>query len=257
MATRTRRSGFDVVTRGLVADRDQAALVAEVLTVLGRHDLVDTFVRARLTTSNCAGGPALAQVNLVRTGGPVRAQVPGGSVRQAIELVAGRLDRQLEGLAASWQARPWPDPQRRPLSAPSLSSVTRLKTCRLRLAEPLDAAAVLDAMDYDVHLFIDAESGEDAVVYRAGPSGLRLARQHGRRPPTRAANVMTVNPHRVSTSDDEGAADQLADGWLPFVFYTDLASGRGRLMYRRYDGGLGLVVPLTTGDRVGDPTNGR
>lgn len=34
----------------------------------------------------------------------------------------------------------------------------------------------LNAMDYDVHLFTDAATGEDAVVYRAGPSGLRLAR---------------------------------------------------------------------------------
>jgi hypothetical protein len=46
------------------------------------------------------------------------------------------------------------------------------------------------AMDYDVHLFTDAATGEDAVVYRAGPSGLRLARSaacirpdgRGRRP---------------------------------------------------------------------------
>jgi hypothetical protein len=37
------------------------------------------------------------------------------------------------------------------------------------------------------------------------------------------------------------AARWLADGWLPFLFFTDRASGRGRLLYRRYDGGLGLI----------------
>jgi hypothetical protein len=34
----------------------------------------------------------------------------------------------------------------------------------------------------------------------------------------------------------------LGDGWLPFVFYTDQDTGRGSLLYRRYDGGLGLVT---------------
>jgi hypothetical protein len=31
----------------------------------------------------------------------------------------------------------------------------------------------MDAMDYDVHLFTDADSGEDAVVFRAQDSGHR------------------------------------------------------------------------------------
>ncbi|MGO8965653.1 hypothetical protein [Mycobacterium sp.] len=38
-------------------------------------------------------------------------------------------------------------------------------------------------MDHDLHLFTDASTGVDAVVYRGRPSGLRLARQRCMRPP--------------------------------------------------------------------------
>ncbi|MEV7189390.1 sigma 54 modulation/S30EA ribosomal C-terminal domain-containing protein [Kitasatospora sp. NPDC093102] len=30
---------------------------------------------------------------------------------------------------------------------------------------------------------------------------------------------------------------------LPFVFYTDAATGRGNVLYHRYDGHYGLITP--------------
>jgi hypothetical protein len=108
----------------------------------------------------------------------------------------------------------------------------------------------MNAMDYDAHLFHDRESGEDAVVYRAGPSGVRLARQHTMRPPRPTATPLTVNPHRVPTLTEAQAAERLAQGWLPFLFYTDRPTGRGHLLYRRYDGHLGLVTPEHSRQRL-------
>jgi hypothetical protein len=32
---------------------------------------------------------------------------------------------------------------------------------------------------------------------------------------------------------------------LGFLFYTDPDSGRGRLLYPRYDGGITLIAPAT------------
>ncbi|MBO1414556.1 sigma 54 modulation/S30EA ribosomal C-terminal domain-containing protein, partial [Streptomyces sp. FH025] len=29
----------------------------------------------------------------------------------------------------------------------------------------------------------------------------------------------------------------------PFVFYTDTSTGRGNVLYRRYDGHYGLITP--------------
>jgi hypothetical protein len=33
------------------------------------------------------------------------------------------------------------------------------------------------------------------------------------------------------------------------LFFTDSASGRGRLLYPRYDGDLGLITPIGDGER--------
>jgi len=105
----------------------------------------------------------------------------------------------------------------------------------------------MNAMDYDITLFTDAETGEDAVVYRSGPTGLRLARQRTMRPPSLPVLLpLTVNAHRVATLTAASAADRLVEGWLPHVFFTDRETGRGNLLYRRYDGELGLVRPLET-----------
>jgi len=100
----------------------------------------------------------------------------------------------------------------------------------------------MNAMDYDCHLFVDAETGEDALVYRAGCTGARLARQRTMRPPVSGV-PLTVNSRKVPALDVGEAAVWLADGWLPFMFFTDRATGRGNLLYRRYDGDLTLVRP--------------
>ncbi len=101
----------------------------------------------------------------------------------------------------------------------------------------------MDALDYDAFLFRDAQTGEDAIVYRSGPTGLSLARQRSMHPPSLPEAVaLTVNPRRTPVLTPDRAAQWLGDGWLPFVFYTDQDSGRGSLLYRRYDGQLGLIV---------------
>lgn len=133
--------------------------------------------RVRLTMANCADGPTLVQINLQVGDTPLRAQAATAGIDDLRPALI-RLDRQIVRASAQWCPRPWPDRPRRRLTTPAEALVTRRKPVVLRRATPLQAIAAMDAMDYDVHLFTDAETGEDAVVYRAGPSGLRLARQH-------------------------------------------------------------------------------
>jgi hypothetical protein len=123
----------------------------------------------------------------------------------------------------------------------------------------LQAVAVMDAMDYDVHLFTDAETREEAVVYRAGPSGLRLARQHRMYPPgwswlsTAAVPPvpLIVNSRPTPTLSEAAAVGRLCEHGLRFLFFTDPATGRGQLVYPRYDGNLGLVTPIGDADQDG------
>ena len=128
---------------------------------------------------------------------------------------------------------------------PGDGAIARLKTVRLHAGMPCQAAAILNAMDYDAYLYTDAETGEDAIVYRAGPTGLCLARQHTRRPPALPVTLpLTINPRKTPILTPRQAATRLAQGWLPFVFYTDHDTRRGHLLYRRYDGDLGLITPM-------------
>jgi hypothetical protein len=39
------------------------------------------------------------------------------------------------------------------------------------------------------------------------------------------------------------ARELLDEGDLPFVFFVDPLTRRGRVLYRRYDGHYGLIVP--------------
>jgi hypothetical protein len=232
-----------VEVRGGVSPQERDSAEERVRNVLARHRRVVADARVRVSGGAC-GGPGLVQVNLRVCGAPARVQVPGRTVAEAIATAASRLDRQIARLSTTWQPWPWPDPERCSLGLPGAGRIVREKTYRLRVARPCQAAATLHAMDYEVFLYIDVETGEDAVVYRAGPVGLALARQATMRPPRLAgALALTVNPRKTPVLTRLQAARWLADGWLPFLFFTDHDTGRGNLLYRRYDGNLGLVAP--------------
>ncbi|GGM71920.1 hypothetical protein ACFFX1_27880 [Dactylosporangium sucinum] len=235
--------GVDVIGRGIVTDDEVGAARSMVSAVLAHHGVADG-ARVRLTAAACGGGPVVAQVNLRVHGAPARVQLTGRDPLDAAVAAAVRLERQVRRLTTRWEPWPWPDPERRPLAVPGSSTVGRVKTVPLRGGPPCRAAAFMAAMDYDVCLFTDAGSGEDAVVYRSGPTGLRLARQYHMHPDTSPERLgLSVNARRTPVLDRDAAAEHLCAGWLPFLFFTDRASGRGNLLYRRYDGTLGLIRP--------------
>ncbi|MFF0612880.1 sigma 54 modulation/S30EA ribosomal C-terminal domain-containing protein [Nocardia tengchongensis] len=205
--------------------------------------------RVRITTANCENGPMLVQANLRIAGTQARVQsltTGRGNIFPAV----ARLEHQIRALTASWEPRPWPDPARPPLTAPGGGPIARRKAVALRTVEPLAAAQSMDAMDYNVHLFIDADTGEDAIVYRAGPSGVQLARQRHVNPlqPQPDSRSLTINPIPAPVHTETAAAQRLRDHGLPFLFYTDQDSGRGHLLYRRYDADLTLLTHATGDD---------
>ena len=193
----------------------------------------------------------VVQVNLRVHDVPARVMAVTAGTADLTPALA-RLDRQIESVSAPWRPRPWPDLTRRILSAGPDSIVARRKVVPLERLTPLRAAEVMDAMDYDAHLFIDVETGEDAVVYRAGPSGLRLARQRQVFPPgwswssqlSRTPAPLVVNPRRAPSLTEAAAVRVMREHRARLLFFTDPASGRGQLFYPRYDGNLGLIAPV-------------
>lgn len=203
----------------------------------------------RITGPHRDDGPMVVQVNLSVGGIQTRIQTLARRRGDALPTVV-RLERQIKASLKAWQPRPWPDQDRRPLDVPGPGDLVRRKVVAPLTGSPIAAAAIMDAMDYDAHLFTDAETGEDAVVHRAGPFGLRMARQHSVRTPSSIAGtpgLFTVYPRPAPELTETDAVARVCEYGLPSLFYTDAASGRGHLMYRRYDGGLTLVAPATGG----------
>lgn len=198
----------DVRTRGWIGAEERECAQTMVGAVLAHLKIPADNVRMRLTGANCAGGPVLVQVNLRVCGAPARIQVPGRNAAAAIAVGAARLRRQIRRLSTAWEPWPWPDPERRSLGVPGPGQIARVKTFRLHVGMPCQAIAVTNAMDYDVYLYTDAETGEDAIVYRAGSTGLRLARQRRMHPPSMpVALPLTINSRKVPVLTPAEAAD--------------------------------------------------
>ncbi|MRH87634.1 hypothetical protein GFY24_09240 [Nocardia sp. SYP-A9097] len=236
------RSNIEVSACGGVRPGEIRRAEQTIGRVLRRH-AVAGGARIRLTARGFADGETIAQVNVNFGGQPVRTQIAGPGVF-ALTFAAERLDRQLARLAALAPPRWAPDPGRTPLAYVSDERpIVRRENCEPRRCDPVAAARVMDALDYDAHLFTDIGSGEDAVVYWAGPLGVRMARQRRMHPPRNADELrLTMNPHPTRILTESGAVARLCTYGLSFLFFTAPDDGRGRLLYRRYDGDLGLVA---------------
>jgi len=242
-----------VLSAGRVSASQAERVAHAVGHILGRRGITEG-ARVRLKTAN--DGPMLVQVNLRVRATPVRVHTVTASVDDLSPALT-RLEGQIARVGADWRPRAWPDPTRRMLTVGAEAVVTRRKLVVPQRATPLQTAAVMDAMDYDVHLFTDAETGEDAVLYRAGPSGLRLARQRHVFPPGWAWSpgdsgppvALIVNSRPTPTLTEEAAVHRARAHGLRMLFFTDSDSGRGRLLYPRYDGDLGLITPVGDGER--------
>lgn len=233
---------IEVIARGAVPEGEVSRAEWVIGRVLRRHRIV-TDARVRLTRLPHEEGQLVVQVNLRAFGVDMRAQ-SGGPGSFALTFAAERLDRQMHRLATGAGPRSWPDPSRPPLAVVTDDRpIVRRKAGDPLACDVADAISVMDEMDYDACLFTDKVADEDAVVYWSGPLGVRLARQRRMRPPEQAQQLgLTVNPHPTRTLDEGEAVARLCGYGLPFLFFTDSDDGRGRLLYRRYDGDLGIVT---------------
>lgn len=209
------------------------------------------YARIKLTVVTDAGAtwPAIAQVNVDLRDRTVRAQVAAATPQESARLLATRLRTRFAKLPRRPDVRP-----RRCLAqlnhladvhAPDRErAVLRRKACWLGRLTPDQAVAELEELDYDVHLFVERDTGQDAVVYRAG-AGYRLSLAE---PPRRAlpgsALPLTVSRRCPPTLTLAAAKAQIEALGLPFLFFLDGSTGRGAVLYHRYDGHFGLISSM-------------
>lgn len=250
MSEGTGLTGAALTAPAGIADADAEHVRFRVESVLPQNvpgPLLST--RIKLAVLDGASRPAFAQATICVGWRVIRACVAAPTMSQAGDLLAARLTDQMEH-AGRRTPRPWPDPTARqrpePVSLPvGQRTVKRHKDVVLATCSPAKAALRMDAYDHDVHLFVDADTGQDAVVYRVGPTGYRLARTSSMAPPSRIGRVpLTVSAQRVPTLTSGQAIARLNATDAAYCFFVDQDTRRGNLLYRRFDGHYGLVRPV-------------
>jgi len=191
--------------------------------------------------------PVVAQVNLDLRGRKIRVSVVAATPREAVDLLATKLRHRLERLTRphTWRrvgkpVRPAPYVER----APDARRIIRYKSFTVPPITIDEAACQMDLMDYDFHLFTEEGSGQDSLVYRAGPTGYRLVQARPAAddrlgPYAVPLTISAVPAARLSTIE---AVERLNLIGLPFLFFLDRERSRGSVLYRRYDGHYGLIT---------------
>ncbi|MFI2607417.1 sigma 54 modulation/S30EA ribosomal C-terminal domain-containing protein [Kitasatospora sp. NPDC018619] len=219
------------------------ARVAAAAAAPGAGTLVEAL-RVRLAA--VAGG-VLAQVNAEVDGRRIRVQEAAAGLGDSLDRVSDALRARIRAVTGAWTPRPWPGHRAGAPTGPDGGPVQALRVVRrkepaLVWCSPEAAARTMDAMDYDIHLFTDPATETDAVVYRVGPTGYRLARTVPAGPAGRRTSPITLSPYGAPRLTERQAVDRLAGAELPFLFFAHPGTGRGRVLYRRFDGRLGLIT---------------
>jgi len=246
---------------GDVGEDDKAYATERILGLTADIGAPILFVRVKLGRSAdpARARRATAQVTLDVNGEPIRAHVAAHTLHEAIDLVQQRLRDRIEhraqhratrrtaeqpaagewrhGDRASERPRYFPRP-------PENRQLVRHKTFSVDELTPDEAVYDMEQLDYDFHLFCDLATGTDSVVERLEDGSyrlMRLAPVDADREVIAAPVVVSGTPVPEMRVDD--AVERLDASAEPFVFFVNPSTGRGNVVYRRYDGHYGLIVP--------------
>jgi len=248
-------------TRGAVPEDAVSFAVHRVSLLLRVASEPVLFARVKLTMAAdpAVERPATVQASVDLNGRLIRAQAAGATMREAVEHACDRLRIRLDHVARNLEAvragRPVPGPgewRHQSLPTPRLPyfprpqgerTVVRHKSYTPAHQTPDDAAAEAELLDYDFHLFTERSTGEDSVIYRVA-DGYRLALAHPRArrlgPVEPSISVSSMPTPRLSVTE---AMARLEAAGQPFLFFVNAETGRGNLVYHRYDGHYGLIGP--------------
>jgi ribosome-associated translation inhibitor RaiA len=238
---------------------DATRAVVRVVEELGEPTL---FARLKLHFDRDPARlrPAQAEVAVDVDGELVRAHVADRTMPEAIDLLEHRLRDRLSHRAQHREelrehgaaARPgmWQHssiPTERPTffdRPPTEREVVRRKTFATEELLPDEAIFDMEQLDFDFYLFCDLASGSDSLVERVGDGSYEMTRLQPTEvdsgPTAATLRISGVPAPQLQLSD---AIERLDSGGEPHVFFADAATGRGNVLYRRYDGNYGLLTP--------------
>lgn len=249
-----------VQAHGDVSDAERAYAQTKMghLWALGSGPVL--FARVHLTAhaDPARERPAFAKAEFDVNGQLVRAHVTAPTMFEAIDLLQSRLRERLERAAHHDEAKhlryrggdehEWRHAEYSPARAPHFPrpvderEIVRHKTFAVGEMTPDEAAADLELLDHDFYLFTNLETGEDNVLF-CSSSDYELIEPSPACSLEECAAAIRLSPIRPATMSTDDAVELLNLGDEPFVFFLDPAAQRGRVLYRRYDGHYGLIVP--------------
>lgn len=242
---------IEIETKGGVPERDIDYLSKQLERVLRPIAESITHVRALMTIHHerAPGVQARVRVTLHTKGDPICSEVVAASIRDGILAVETRLhhelehrteqsDRDREGnspIPGEWRHSSLPSARRHGFHRPPNDRKIITRT------SPTTPLSTLDerrwdqfVLDYGFFLSVDADTGRDMLLA----------------PGKDTDSDVLFDIDEAPTMSIENARTWLAQTIQDFHFFRDAESGRGAVIYRRYDGHDGLLIPQNLDPRV-------
>ena len=270
---------IEFVHRGPVPASAESYAEKRIQSFVENSDRPCRYARMKLTAAEnpAVDRPAMAQATVELERFALRAHSTAPTFTEATDQVIARLAAQLEShrdrerlkphgqVAApgSWRhanlartEKPYFD---RPVGEREIVRHKSFAADELTIDE---AAWDMAMLDYDFFLFVELTSGQDSLIERRDDGALVVHHldqgvdrggdadvESGASSLTSGGATTTIDYERAELSPPELAVSQaielLNESGARLLFFRNLASGRGNVVYRRYDGHYGLLTPPT------------
>lgn len=251
---------IQVNTHGRVGDADKD-YARDKLSRLDAHapgPILMARVRLAEESNPALEKPAVAEATIDVNGRIVRAHVAATQMSEAIDLLEDRLRRQLVNLSeryetarkrgavhksGEWRHGDLPTRRAERFERPiDEREVVRRKTLAVEPITLDEAAFDLEMLDHDFYLFTDADTGNDSVIVRQDDGKYAL---HSIKPPEAIGETVAVIEVVESVPpqiDLDSAVDRINQTNEPLIFFVEATTGRGNVLYHRYDGHYGVIT---------------
>lgn len=253
--------GVAVTTVGPVDEKDVARASQQLLDLVDKVQADVLFARLKLSwePDPARERPAVAEAALDVSGDLVRAHVAAPTMAEAVDLLEHRVRHQLEHLAehrrqlrhetgvaapGTWRHGDLPTVRPGYFDRPVEDrQLVRHKTFAVEELTPDEAVFDMEQLDYDFYLFRDLASDTDSLIERQA-EGYRMTRLSpvdvDAGPTAVTLDLADTPAPRLTVAE---AIERLDNGGEAHVFFADASTGRGSVVYRRYDGHYGVIAP--------------
>ncbi|HET9078494.1 MAG TPA: sigma 54 modulation/S30EA ribosomal C-terminal domain-containing protein [Acidimicrobiales bacterium] len=249
------------VTHGDVPAEAVGYAAQRIQQVLQKVDTPILAARLKLTMAGdpAQDRPATAQTSINLDGRFVGARVAARDMHEAADLLQRRLATQLDHRSERIEALRRHSPGQSPagrwrhgdlattrpgyFDRPAGQRQLVRHKALFPAEESIEEAAFdMEQLDYDFYLFRDLGTGEDSLLERLPDDRYRVQHLRPVGPGVAGVPGVELGDRPAPTLGVDQAVEHLSETGLRHVFFADPATGRGCVLYLRYDGHYGLIT---------------